>query len=73
MVFQDYKRFISLLEKNNIPYSICNNIENSIQEIKNSVKSGTVLLSPCCASFDQWENFEERGNAFKNLILENYS
>jgi UDP-N-acetylmuramoylalanine--D-glutamate ligase len=73
LIGQDYEKFIPLLEKNNIPYSICNNLENSIQKIKNSVKSGTILLSPCCASFDQWKNFEERGDAFKNLILENYS
>ncbi len=73
LIGQDYEKFIPLLKKNKIPYSICNNLKNSIQEIKNTVKSGTILLSPCCASFDQWKNFEERGNAFKNLILENYS
>jgi UDP-N-acetylmuramoylalanine--D-glutamate ligase len=28
-----------------------------------------VLLSPACASFDQYRNFEVRGDAFRNLVL----
>jgi len=28
-----------------------------------------VLLSPACASFDQYQNFEERGDAFRAIVL----
>jgi UDP-N-acetylmuramoylalanine--D-glutamate ligase len=33
-----------------------------------AVEGAVVLLSPACASFDQWVNFEARGDGFRNLV-----
>lgn len=48
-------------------------LDRAVEEAaRDAVASGldhaVVLLSPACASFDQFENFEARGTAFRNLV-----
>lgn len=35
---------------------------------KDGIGNAVVLLSPACASFDQFKNFEERGDMFRDLV-----
>ena len=45
-------------------------MEEAVRVSKSLAEEGnTVLLSPCCASFDLFDNYEDRGNQFKNQVL----
>ena len=41
--------------------------------IENAVENSVVLLSPACASFDQFDNYKERGKKFKNIVERFYA
>lgn len=52
-----------------VKWKKCNDLQtafNFANEI--AVKGDSVILSPACASFDQWKNFEERGDAFIKMF-----
>ncbi len=55
--------------KNKIPTFFANTYEEAVSLAKKSASSGdVVLLSPASTSFDMFNNFEERGNLFKELV-----
>ena len=44
-------------------------LENAVEVASQAAQSGdVVLLAPACASFDQFENYEQRGRLFKELV-----
>ena len=64
--------FFKLQLKNKVNFEITHNLKNSILQIlrENHLfkrEKNSILLSPAAASFDQFLNFEKRGEEFKKL------
>jgi UDP-N-acetylmuramoylalanine--D-glutamate ligase len=47
----------------------CDDLEDAVRRAASSARPGdVVLLSPACASFDAFENFEQRGDRFREIV-----
>ncbi len=54
----------------NVPVRECGDLERALAAATAAAKPGdVVLLSPACASFDQFADFEARGERFRELVL----
>lgn len=55
--------------QNGIKCFVFENLEEATKKASSDAEVGdTVLLSPACASWDQYKNFEERGEEFKKMV-----
>ncbi len=54
-----------------IPVERVQTLERAVETASRSAKPGdVVLLAPACASFDQFENYQQSGRVFKQLVRE---
>lgn len=68
--------FAKWLQNMNIPHTKSGSLDIAVLEAHRMAQSergqpggaGTVLLSPACASWDQFENFAQRGTVFEALV-----
>ncbi|WP_166416201.1 UDP-N-acetylmuramoyl-L-alanine--D-glutamate ligase [Cochlodiniinecator piscidefendens] len=59
------------LELGDMPHEICETMNHAVASAKQDAQEGdTVLLAPAAASFDQYPNFEKRGEDFTNEVLD---
>lgn len=56
-------------DKFGLPVADVQSIEDAVNSAYRMAKKGeTVLLSPCCASFDLFKSYEDRGDKFKKCV-----
>ena len=58
-----------------VPFERCGSLDVAVRRaaadaLASGREDSVVLLSPACASYDQFRNFEVRGDAFKALVAE---
>lgn len=54
-----------------VPIHSCGTLEKAVIEAAGNARPGdVVLLAPACSSFDQFDNYEQRGRVFKQLVAD---
>jgi UDP-N-acetylmuramoylalanine--D-glutamate ligase len=52
-----------------LPVHPCETLDRAVARARTLARPGdVVLLSPACASYDQFRNFEHRGDVFRGLV-----
>ena len=66
---KDNSKLVQHFEPMGITYISTDNLKDAVQAAYHSANEGdTVLLSPCCASFDLFKNYEDRGEQFMQAV-----
>jgi UDP-N-acetylmuramoylalanine--D-glutamate ligase len=59
------------LELAGVDHEVSGDLETAIRSAAKNAKAGeVVLLAPACASYDQFHDFEERGDSFRRIVAE---
>jgi UDP-N-acetylmuramoylalanine--D-glutamate ligase len=69
LIGEDGPRIAAALSAVGIPVSAAATMQAAIDAARAQAgRGGVVLLSPACASFDMFDNYEHRGDVFKKLV-----
>jgi len=71
LIGETAEEIAAALEKAGVRFEQCGTLAAAVGAASSEAKAGeVVLLAPACASFDQFDNFEQRGDAFRSLVAE---
>lgn len=69
LIGEDAPLIATALKGASVPVLDCGDLERAFAEAADAAQGGeVVLLSPACASFDQFADFEARGERFRELV-----
>ncbi len=69
LIGEDAEKFAIELE-GKVSYEVCGQMDEAVNRAAFCADEGdVVLLSPACAAFDQYDNFEVRGDAFRAFVM----
>jgi UDP-N-acetylmuramoylalanine--D-glutamate ligase len=69
LIGEDAPVIAAALEGGRAPVRECGDLERAVSDARAAARPGdVVLLSPACASFDQFVDFEARGERFRELV-----
>lgn len=70
LIGRDAAELAATLTQHNVPHTLAGTLENAVPQAYNlaqQTQTPVILLSPACASFDQYAGFEARGQHFQAL------
>jgi UDP-N-acetylmuramoylalanine--D-glutamate ligase len=69
VIGEEAERLAAALAPTGVPVHECGDLERAVAAARAAAAPGdVVLLSPACASYDQYRSFDERGDHFKALV-----